>query len=259
MLDIKLERPLVIFDLETTGTNISKDRIVELSVIKLMPDGERITKTRKINPEMPIPAVATAIHGITDADVANEPTFQSISRNLLQFLDNCDLGGYNIQKFDIPILVNEFNRAGMQFVVTDRKVVDMYNIFCKLYPRTLIAAYKFFCGKELIEAHSAAADTAATLEVFEQQLTRHPELPRTVDELHIFSDSRDPDAVDSSGRFKWVGSEVVLCFGKNSGSSLSSVAENDPGFLKWILRSDFPEDVKSIAQNALIGKFPTRQ
>lgn len=258
MLNIQLERPLIFFDLETTGTNISKDRIVELSVIKLLPDGNRITKTRKLNPEMPIPPSATAIHGITDADVANEPTFQTISKNLIQFFDNCDLGGYNIQKFDIPVLVNEFNRTGLEFIVKGRRIVDAYNIFCKLYPRTLAGAYKFFCGKELISAHSAEADTNATLEVFEQQLVRHPELPRTMDELHVFSDSTDPDMIDSSGRFKWNGTEAVICFGKNSGMTLKNIAENDPGFLKWILRSDFPDDVKVIAQNALIGQFPTR-
>jgi DNA polymerase-3 subunit epsilon len=259
MLDLKLERPLIIFDLETTGTVIARDRIVEISVVKILPDGARSVKTRRLNPEMPIPAQATEIHGISDADVVNEPTFKSVSKNLLSLFEGCDLGGYNALKFDVPILINEFNRAGLEFSIEGRRIIDAYSIFCKLYPRTLSGAYKFFCGKDLEGAHGAEADTLATVEIFEAQLARHPELPRSLDQLHQFSDNSNPDSVDSSGRFKWSGDEVIVCFGKNSGTTLKKLAVDDPGFLKWIIRVDFPEDVKDIARSALIGKFPVKK
>ena len=259
MFDLKLERPLIIFDLETTGTVIARDRIVEISVVKILPDGTRSVKTRRLNPEMQIPPQATEIHGISDADVANEPTFKSVSKNLLALFDGCDLGGYNVLKFDVPVLINEFSRAGLEFSIEGRRIIDAYSIFCKLYPRTLSGAYKFFCGKDLEGAHGAEADTLATAEIFEAQLSRHPELPRDLDQLHQFSDNSNPDSVDSSGRFKWSGDEVVVCFGKNSGIALKKLAVDDPNFLKWIIRVDFPEDVKDIARNALIGKFPVKK
>ena len=259
MLDLKLERPLIIFDLETTGTIISRDRIVEISVVKILPDGTRSVKTRRLNPEMPIPAAATEIHGISDADVANEPTFKSVSKNLMALFDGCDLGGYNVLKFDVPVLINEFSRAGLEFSLEGRNIIDAYSIFCKLYPRTLSGAFKFFCGKVLEGAHGAEADTLATVEIFEAQLAKHPELPRDLNLLHQFSDNTDPDSVDSSGRFKWSGGEVIACFGKNSGVPLKKLALEDPGFLKWIIRVDFPEDVKNIARDALTGKFPVRK
>ncbi|MFA7232127.1 MAG: 3'-5' exonuclease [Victivallaceae bacterium] len=259
MTDIKLDRPLIFFDLETTGTVISRDRIVEISVLKIFPDGKRQVHTKLVNPEMPIPPASTAIHGISDEKVKDAPTFSMIAQNLFIYFEGCDMGGYNINRFDVPMLINEFKRAGLDFSIEGRRMIDVYNIFCKLYPRTLSAAYKFFCGKELTDAHSAEADTVATLDVFEGQLRMHPELSRNLDELHAFSDLSDPDSVDSSNRFKWVGGVVTVNFGKNSGKTLSDIALNDPGFLKWIIRSDFPDDVKGIAQNALLGKFPEKK
>ncbi len=258
MLNLKLDRPLVFFDLETTGTNIQTDRIVEISVIKISPSGEQVIKTRKINPEMHIPKESSDIHGITDEDVADAPVFKAISKNFYIYLEDCDLGGYNISRFDIPVLIKEFSRAGLQFSTENRRIVDAFNIFCKMAPRTLSGAYKFFCGKELENAHSAEADTLATMEVFAGQLEKYPELPKNVQGLHEFCDMSDPSWVDASGRFKWREDEVIVGFGKNSGALLKTIAVQNPGFLKWIINSDFQDDVKSIASNALKGEFPTK-
>ena len=206
---LQLTRPLAVFDIESTGVVPQRDRIVEIAVMKIMPDGSSRTTVRRLNPGMPIPPGATAIHGITDADVADCPLFADIAEKLLSYLADCDLAGYNISGFDVPLLENEFKRAGLEFDTSSRKIVDIYNIFCKLYPRTLTAAYKFFCGKELEGAHGAAADTAATFEVLLGQLAKHPELPRDAAGLADFSDVTDPDAVDRNRRFKWNGAEFT--------------------------------------------------
>lgn len=257
--NLNLDRPLVVFDIESTGVVPQRDRIVEIAVMKVMPDGTSRTTVRRLNPGMPIPPGATAVHGITDADVADCPMFEDIAEKLYAYLDGCDLAGYNIQGFDIPLLENEFKRVGLEFNTASRKVIDAYNIFCKLYPRTLTAAYKFFCGKDLEGAHGAAADTEATWEVILGQLAKHPELPRSAAELSDFADITDPDALDRTRRFKWNGEDVVVNFGKYSGRSLRDIAENEPGFLRWIIKNDFPDDVREIAGNALIGKFPERK
>ena len=256
---LQLRRPLALFDIESTGIVPQRDRIVEISVLKLFPDGRTQSTTRRLNPGIPIPPGATAIHKITDADVADCPSFADIADKLYRYLEDCDLGGYNITGFDVPLLECEFKRCGLDFHTSERRIVDAYNIFCKLYPRTLSAAYEFFCGKTLIDAHGAAADTQATFEVLLGQLERHPELPVDVDALAEFGDLAGPDAVDRSRRFKWSGDEVVVNFGKNAGRTLKDLAENDPGFLRWIVRSDFPDEVKEIASNALIGKYPERK
>ncbi len=257
--NLQLTRPLAFFDIESTGVVPQRDRIVEIAVMKIMPDGTHRTTVRRLNPGMPIPPGATAIHGITDADVADCPQFADIAEKLLSYLDGCDLAGYNIQGFDVPLLENEFKRAGLEFTTSDRKIIDAYNIFCKLYPRTLTAAYKFFCGKDLEGAHGAAADTEATFEVLLGQLAKHPELPRTAAELADWSDMTDPDAVDRTRRFKWNGDEVVVNFGKYAGRTLKDITENEPGFLRWIIKSDFPDDVRTIAEKALVGIFPERR
>ena len=258
-MDLKLERPLVVFDIESTGVNPMRDRIVELAVLKISPDGAMQSTVRRVNPEMPIPPGATAVHGITDADVADKPPFSVIATNFARYLDDCDLGGYNLLNFDVPLLQAEFQRAAVPFSLEGRRIIDVYNIFCKLYPRTLTAAYRFFCGRDLDDAHAAAADTQATWEVLLGQLARHPELPRDVAGLAAFSEMIDPDGVDRTRRFKWQGDEVIVNFGKNAGRPLKEIAEQDPGFLRWIVRSDFPDDVKQIASDALIGKFPVRK
>ncbi|MBE6379890.1 MAG: 3'-5' exonuclease [Lentisphaerae bacterium] len=257
-MDLVLERPLVFFDIESTGTNPYRDRIVEIAVIKVMPDGSRQEVVRRINPTIPIPAGASAVHGIYDADVADAPTFDVIAHNLYNYLDGCDLAGYNIVKFDVPMLQEEFKRCNLELNMRDRKLIDVFNIFCRLYPRNLSAAYKFFCGGDLEDAHSALADTDATVAVLLGQLAKHPELPREMAGLAEFSAARDADFVDSEGRLKFSGDEVVINFGKNSGRRLRDLANEDPGFLRWMLRSDFSDEVKNVIKNALAGSFPSR-
>ena len=258
-MELVLERPLVFFDIESTGTNPYRDRIVEIAVIKVMPDGSREDVVRRINPCMPIPAGASAVHGIYDADVADCPTFDVVAHNLYKYLDGCDLAGYNIVKFDVPMLQEEFKRCGLELSMKERKLIDVFNIFCRLYPRNLSAAYKFFCDGDLEDAHSALADTDATVAVLFGQLAKHPELPRELAGLAEFSSARDADFVDSEGRLKFSGDEVVINFGKNSGRRLRDLASEDPGFLRWMLRSDFSDEVKTVIKNALAGEFPTRK
>lgn len=258
MFDIKIDKPLVFFDLETTGTNVQNDRIVELSVVKLLPSGEKEVKTRRINPEMHIPEDATKIHGIKDEDVADSPTFKSVSKNFYMYLEGCDLAGYNIIRFDLPLLIREFSRAQLEFSLTGRRLIDPFVIFCQMEPRNLTAAYKLFCGKELTNAHSAEADTLATIEILEGQLKKYPELPHSLDALHELCDQRDPSRIDAGGRFKWQDKEAIIGFGKNSGTPLRKIAIENPGFLKWMLNSDFPEDAKKIAHEALKGIFPVK-
>ena len=258
-MDLVLERPLVFFDIESTGTNPYRDRIVEIAVIKVMPDGTRQEVVRRINPSMPIPAGASAVHGIYDDDVKDAPTFDVVAQNLYNYLENCDLAGYNIVKFDVPMLQEEFKRCGLTLSMQNRKLIDVFNIFCRLYPRNLTAAYKFFCGGDLEDAHSALADTDATVAVLLGQLAKHPELPREMAGLAEFSAARDADFIDSEGRLKFSGDEAVVNFGKNSGRRLKDLAVEDPGFLRWMLRSDFSEEVKAVIQKALQGEFPTRK
>ena len=258
-MDLVLERPLVFFDIESTGTNPYRDRIVEIAVIKVMPDGTRQEVVRRINPSMPIPAGASAVHGIYDDDVKDAPTFDVVAQNLYNYLDNCDLAGYNIVKFDVPMLQEEFKRCGLNLSMQNRKLIDVFNIFCRLYPRNLTAAYKFFCGGDLEDAHSALADTDATVAVLLGQLAKHPELPREMAGLAEFSAARDADFIDSEGRLKFSGDDAVVNFGKNSGRRLKDLAVEDPGFLRWMLRSDFSEEVKAVIKKALQGEFPTRK
>ena len=258
-MDLVLERPLVFFDIESTGTNPYRDRIVEIAVIKVMPDGSRQEVVRRINPSMPIPAGASAVHGMYDDDVKDAPTFDVVAQNLYNYLEGCDLAGYNIVKFDVPMLQEEFKRCGLTLSMQNRKLIDVFNIFCRLYPRNLTAAYKFFCGGNLEDAHSALADTDATVAVLLGQLAKHPELPRETAGLAEFSAARDADFIDSEGRLKFSGDDAVINFGKNSGRRLKDLAAEDPGFLRWMLRSDFSEDVKAVIQKALQGEFPTRK
>ena len=270
MKDLITKRPLVFFDLETTGTNIVNDRIVEISIVKISPDGTREVKTRRLNPEMHIPEEASAVHGIYDKDVENEPTFRQISQSLYIYLEDCDLGGYNIIKFDVPVLVKEFSRAGLQFSLENRRIIDAYNLYCKMEPRTLSATYKRFCGKSLEDAHSAEADTLATVEVFEAELERYSrmskedmpedaEFVKDLDVLHKLCNPEIPDAVDPEGKFRWKGEEVVVGFGKNNGIPLRQIAVENPEFLRWMIRVDFSREVKQIAQNALKGFFPEKK
>ena len=254
-MKLKVNRPIVFFDIEATGVNVMRDRIVEICVIKIGPDGERTVKTRLINPGIPIPEEAIAIHGITNEDVKNEPSFMQVSKSFFQFLEDCDLAGYNLIKFDIPMLTEEFKRTGLTFSVKDRKVVDIQRIFHKREPRDLSAAVKFYCNRDHVNAHGSEADTIATIDVLEGQLEKYEDLPTTVDELDEYCNPHDPNFVDRNGKLRWHNDEVVIGFGQKAGQSLRVLADHDGGYLKWILRGDFDEYVKEIVRDALIGRF----
>ena len=241
---LKLSRPIIFFDLETTGTNIQTDRIVEISLVKLMPNGSFTSKTRRINPEMPIPAEASAIHHITDEDVAGEPTFRQIAASLASQLSGCDIAGFNSNRFDIPLLDQEFHRAGMDFDFSKAKFIDVQTIYHKKEPRTLIAAYRYYCGKDLTEAHSALADTTATMEVLLAQLEKYDDLPCEVGPLSEYAcNNRN---VDLMGRlvFDDQGREIIN-FGKYKGKLAEEVLSRDPGYYSWIMGGDFAQNTKN--------------
>ncbi|MDE6467719.1 MAG: 3'-5' exonuclease, partial [Muribaculaceae bacterium] len=242
-MKLKLTRPIVFFDLETTGTNINTDRIVEISVVKLMPDGSVTSKTRRLNPEMPIPAEATAVHHITDADVADEPTFRQVANSLSQFFTGCDIAGFNSNRFDIPLLDQEFERAGIDFDFSRARFIDVQTIFHKKEPRTLVAAYRYYCGKELEGAHGALADTTATMEVLLAQLERYEDLPTDVAALSEFAtNSRN---VDLMGRLVYddQGREVIN-FGKYKGRLADEVLAHEPGYYSWKMGGEFANNTK---------------
>ncbi len=244
-MQLNLKRPIVFFDLETTGVDTSKDRIVEISLVKVMPNGEKIIKTRRLNPEMPIPAEATAVHHITDEDVKDCPTFRQVAKSLAQFLEGCDFGGFNSNRFDLPVLVEEFLRAGVDVDFKRRKFVDVQNIFHKMEQRTLVAAYKFYCQKDLTEAHSAEADTLATYEVLEAQLDRYPELQNDIAALAEFS-SRGETA-DYAGRIGYNDKgEEILLFGKYKDRVVEEIFRIEPGYYAWMMNGDFPLYTKKV-------------
>ncbi|MFI3278746.1 MAG: 3'-5' exonuclease [Rikenellaceae bacterium] len=244
-MKLDLKRPIIFFDLETTGVDTSKDRIVELSMVKIMPDAEKIIKTRRINPEMPIPPGATAIHGISDDDVKDCPTFAQIAKSLDQFIAGCDFGGFNSNRFDIPLLVEEFMRVGIDVDFKRRKFIDVQNIFHKLEQRTLVAAYKFYCGKDLSNAHSAEADTMATYEVLLAQIEKYDELENNIDKLAEFS-SRNESA-DFAGRIIYNEAGVeVFSFGKHRGEEVAKVFEKEPSYYAWMMNGDFPLYTKKV-------------
>ncbi|MGN0219966.1 MAG: exonuclease domain-containing protein [Muribaculaceae bacterium] len=243
-MKLNLKRPIVFFDLETTGTNITNDRIVEISVVKVMPDGSEIVKTRRINPGCPIPAEATAVHHITDDDVKNEPEFRKVARSLADFFAGCDIAGFNSNRFDIPLLDQEFQRAGVDFDFSKARFVDVQTIFHKKEQRTLVAAYKFYCGKDLgDEAHSAAGDTMATYEVLKAQLDRYEDLPNDIEALSEYSSQNRN--VDFMGRLIYdEQSREVINFGKYKGRLAEEVLKNDPGYYSWIMQGDFTKNTK---------------
>ncbi len=244
-MKLKLKKPIVFFDLETTGVDVSKDRIVEISIMKISPDGKKEIKTRRVNPEMPIPQQASEVHGIYDEDIKDEPTFRALAKSLAKFIGNSDLAGYNSNKFDVPLLAEEFLRVGVDFDLENRKCVDVQNIFHKMEQRTLVAAYKFYCKKELIDAHSAEADITATYEVLEAQLDRYEELENDVEFLAEFSE-RQKNA-DLVGRIVFDENNVeVFNFGKHKGKSVSEVFKAEPSYYSWMMDGDFPQYTKKV-------------
>ena len=243
-MQLNLKNPLIFFDLETTGINISKDKIVEISLLKVYPGGKEEVKTRRINPEMPIPASSTAIHGISDEDVKDCPTFKQVAKSLVEILEGCDLAGFNSSRFDVPMLSEEFLRAGVDFDMSKRKFIDVQIIFHRKEPRTLEAAYKYYCDKELENAHSAEADTRATYEVFRSQLVKYPDLVNDVESLSKEYSSFN-DNVDFAGRMIYDDSGVELFnFGKHKGKPVSEVLLNEPGYYSWMMDGDFPLNTK---------------
>lgn len=244
-MTLNLTRPIVFFDLETTGTNVTHDRIVEISLIKVYPDGHIEEKSRRINPEMHIPEEATAVHHITDEDVANEPTFRSIAKSLLEIFDDSDVAGYNSNKFDVPLLIEEFARVGMPFSIKGRRFVDVQNIFHKMEQRTLVAAYKFYCGKDLDGAHSATADTRATYEVLKAQIERYPELTNSIEYLSAFSAAEN--ALDLQGMVrKDKDGHPVFGFGKHKGKRVKEVFKSEPSYYHWVMQGDFARNTKDV-------------
>lgn len=239
---LQLTKPLAFIDLETTGVNLGTDRIVEIAIVKILPDGTRKVKRKLINPQMPIPAANTEIHGITDEMVKDAPTFAQAAQELKQVLDGCDLAGYNSNRFDIPLLMEEFLRAGVDFDMKGRKLVDVQNIFHKMEQRTLAAAYKFYCGKTLDDAHSAEADASATHEVLVAQLEKYPELGNTLDT--ISKAIGDEPIVDFARRFVMENGIEVFNFGKYKGKSVADTLMAEPQYYDWMMKGDFPQHTK---------------
>jgi len=253
-MQLNLRNPLVFFDLETTGINIVKDRIVEISFVKVHPNGKEECKTRRINPEMPIPPESTAIHGITDEDVKDCPTFKEIAKSLAAQIEGCDLAGYNSNRFDIPLLVEEFLRAGVDIDLNKRKFVDVQTIFHKMEQRTLSAAYKFYCDKSLENAHTAEADTMATYEILKAQLDRYQNDIEFLSKYSSFTNN-----VDFAGRMVYNedGKETIN-FGKYKGKLVEEVLKNDPGYYSWIMNGDFPLNTKKVLTEIKLRGFNSK-
>ncbi len=245
---------MVFFDLETTGVNVASDRIVEISWLKIQPDGRESIQTQLVNPTIPIDPRAIAIHGITDEDVKDKPTFSEIARTLAKDFEGCDFAGYNSNKFDIPLLAEEFLRAGVDFDLRKRKFIDVQVIFHKMEQRTLIAAYKFYCQKDLENAHSAEADTRATYEILKAQLDHYEHLQNDVDYLSAFSTQNR--SVDLAGRIIYNDKDIeVFNFGKYKGEPVEEVLKKDPGYFGWILNGDFPLYTKKVLTNIKLRAF----
>lgn len=249
---LNLERPLAIFDLETTGINISSDRIVEIAIVKLAPDGTQTSYLKKVNPGIPIPPEITAIHGISDDDVRNEPSFRDIALEVLEFIGDADLGGYNSNKFDIPVIVEELMRAEIDVDFSEKRFVDVQNIFHKMEQRTLAAAFQFYCNKSLENAHSALHDAQATLDVLLAQMDRYENLQNDISYLSEFSRGSNVDLVDFAGRLaRNERNEMIYNFGKHKGKTVRDVARIEPGYYGWMLDADFPLFTKKMLKQEM--------
>lgn len=253
-MNLNLKTPLAFFDLETTGTNVIKDRIVEFSIFKLMPNGEQIIRTQLINPTIPIPEETSKIHGIYDADVADKPTFKEIAKELAKFLEGTDLAGFNSIKFDVPLLVEEFLRADVLFDISKRKLIDVQRIFHMMEKRNLTAAYKFYCNKTLVNAHSAEADTQATLEIFEAQVRKYENMDVydglgnkigvIKNDMETIHNITAGNMIDLAGRMILKDKDIYFNFGKHKGKKVTDVLDKEPSYYDWIMKSDFPLDTK---------------
>ncbi len=253
-MKLNLKNPIIFFDIESTGINVASDRIIEISYLKIDLQGKEKTQTYRINPTVPIPPKSTEIHGIRDEDVKNSPTFASLAKNLAREFEGCDLAGYNSNKFDIPLLAEEFLRADVEIDLMKRKFIDVQVIFMKKEQRTLSAAYQFYCNRQLDDAHSAEADTRATYEILQAQLERYPDLENDMASLADFSSHNNN--VDFAGRIIFNEDQVeVFNFGKYKGKPVAEVLEKDPGYYGWMMNGDFPLFTKKVLTNIKLRNF----
>lgn len=264
-MELQLEKPIVFLDFEATGVDVQRDRIVQVACVRLWPDGRRDIFDSLVDPQVPIPAEAAAVHGITDAMVRGKPAFKELATTLLAFINGSDLGGFGICRFDIPMLTNELKRAGISYDVGAHRTVDAMLIFHRMEPRSLGAALQFYCGKPLQNAHNALADAEASLEVLLAQVRRYGQaaatpLPSSVQGLHEFCTTADPRNVDARGKFVWRHGVATFAFGKHQTKSLEEVAKTDRSYIEWLAKAEgTPADVVEICRNALAGRFPAQK
>ena len=255
-MKLQLTRPIAFIDLETTGINITTDRIVEIAIVKILQDGEKQVKRKLINPLMPIPQSSSDIHGITDLMVKDAPSFKQVANEIKQFIEGCDLGGYNSNRFDIPMLLEEFLRVGIDYTLDDKRLVDVQKVFHLMEQRTLSAAYKFYCQKILEGAHGAEADATATWEVLEAQIERYPQIGVTVESIVKFTG--EDDIVDFARRFIKVNGIVVFNFGKHKGKPVTQVLKEEPQYYDWMMKGDFAlhtkQKITEILNRKLVSK-----
>ncbi len=256
-MKLNLNKPICFFDLETTGTNISKDRIVEIAILKVFPDGKEVSKTWIVNPEMEIPKEVTKIHGISNEDVKDKPTFKEIAKQIQTIIKDSDLGGFNSNRFDIPILAEEMLRAGLDFDMKNRSSIDVQTIFHKMEQRTLSAAYKFYCKKDLHDAHSAEADTKATYHVLKAQIEKYDELENNTKFLSDFSSRKQ--FADFAGFISYnKKGEECFSFGKHKNKTVEEILQNEPGYFGWLLNADFPLYTKKVLTAIKLRSFNTK-
>ncbi|MDE2221809.1 MAG: 3'-5' exonuclease [Candidatus Omnitrophica bacterium] len=256
---MKLTKPLVVIDLESTGVWIEKDRIIEIGMVKLHPDGRKELFATKVNPCMPIPAVVTELTGISDADVKDAPAFGTIGPQVLAFLDGVDFGGFNVERFDLPLLAREFNDAGIKFYYADRTIYDAQKIYHLHERRDLAAAFAFYCHQDLQGAHSATADAQATLEILKEQIKRYTAGREEIESLKEFDYKQTGEYFDNERKFRWWNGDLYMTFGKYAKKEpLKVIAKKDPGYLAWVLEKDFSDEVKVMIQGVLDGRYPVQ-
>jgi len=256
-MNIELTKPLAFFDIESTGINPATDRIVELAIIRINPDGEKTRFRRLVHPGIPIPKESSDIHGITDEMVKDAPAFKDIAAEVTAFLENCDLGGYNSNRFDVPLLVEEFLRAGVPFSLSDRRLLDVQKIYHKMEPRTLSAAYQFYCSKSLEDAHTATADVEATWEVLQAQIDKYPNIGHSLNSILQFTG--EDKIVDVARRFVFKGEEIIFNFGKYKGKVVRMVFKEEPQYYDWMMRGDFPLHTKQVISEIFQQVFPGKK
>ncbi len=253
---LAMKRPLVVFDIESTGLSPRKDRIIELAAVKVFPDGREEKRCWLVNPTVHIPEETTSIHGISDEDVKECPTFADYAKEIFEFFRDCDLSGFNIDRFDVSCLEEEFARVGYNFGAALRKHVDVMRLYHRKERRDLSAAVEFYCHRSHDGAHGAEADAVATLDVLKAQLEHYADLPKSVDEMDEFLVPHDPLNADRNGMFRWRDGEWCINFGKKNGESLKRIMLEEPNFLKWMVKGDFDTDARMIAADALEGRLP---